>query len=66
MFTGLIQEIATVKEINSHHGDIQAVFSIDEKQSFLEMTDAVERVKTLSSKIEKEIESIKTTFIRIQ
>ena len=31
MFTGLIQEIATVKEINSHHGDIQAVFSIDEK-----------------------------------
>ncbi len=32
------------------------VFSIDEKQSFLEMTDAVERVKTLSSKIEKEIE----------
>ena len=30
MFTGLIQEIATVKEINSHHGDIQAVFSIDE------------------------------------
>ena len=32
------------------------VFSIDEKQSFLEMTDAVERVKTLTSKIEKEIE----------
>ncbi len=32
------------------------VLSIDEKQSFLEMTDAVERVKTLSSKIEKEIE----------
>ena len=32
------------------------VLSIDEKQSFLEMTDAVERVKTLTSKIEKEIE----------
>ena len=32
------------------------VFSIDEKQSFLEMTDAVERVKTLTTKIEKEIE----------
>ena len=31
MFTGLIQEIATVKMINSHHGDIQAVFSIDEQ-----------------------------------
>jgi len=32
------------------------VLSIDEKQSFLEMTDAVERVKALSLKIEKEIE----------
>ena len=32
------------------------VFSIDEKQSFLEMIDSVERVKTLTSKIEKEIE----------
>ena len=32
------------------------VLSIDEKQSFLEMTDAVERVKTLTTKIEKEIE----------
>ncbi len=32
------------------------VFSIEEKQNFLEMTDAIERVKTLSSKIEKEIE----------
>ena len=31
MFTGLIQKIATVKEINSNHGDIQAVFSIDKK-----------------------------------
>merc|ERR1712054_486730 len=31
-------------------------FSINEKQSFLEMTDPVERVKNLSSKIEKEIE----------
>ena len=27
MFTGLIQEIATVESINSKHGDIQAVFS---------------------------------------
>ena len=35
MFTGLIQEIATVKEINSHHGDIQAVFSIDENLNAL-------------------------------
>ena len=33
------------------------VFSIDEKQSFLEMTDASERVKALTTKIEKEIES---------
>ena len=32
------------------------IFSIEEKQSFLEMTDAIERVKTLASKIEKEIE----------
>ena len=32
------------------------IFTIDEKQSFLEMIDAGERVKTLSSKIEKEIE----------
>ncbi len=32
------------------------VFSIEEKQSFLEMTNAIERVKTLASKIEKEIE----------
>ena len=32
------------------------VFSIEEKQSFLEMTDPIERVKTLTSKIEKEIE----------
>ena len=27
MFTGLIQEIATVESINSKHGDIQAIFS---------------------------------------
>ena len=33
MFTGLIQEIATVESINSKHGDIQAVFSIS--SSFL-------------------------------
>ncbi len=32
------------------------LLSIEEKQSFLEMTNAIERVKTLSSKIEKEIE----------
>ena len=32
------------------------VFSIEEKQNFLEMTDAIKRVKTLASKIEKEIE----------
>jgi len=32
------------------------IFTIDEKQSFLEMIDAGERVKTLSSKIEKESE----------
>tara|TARA_B100000963_G_scaffold287231_1_gene256360 strand:+ start:296 stop:2626 length:2331 start_codon:yes stop_codon:yes gene_type:complete len=32
------------------------VFSIEEKQSFLEMTDEIKRAKTLSSKIEKEIE----------
>ncbi len=31
-------------------------FSIDEKQLFLEMTNPIERVKSLSSKIEKEIE----------
>ena len=42
MFTGLIQEIATVKEINSHHGDIQAVFSIDEK--FLSSINEGDRV----------------------
>jgi riboflavin synthase len=29
MFTGLIQKIAVVESINSHHGDIQAVFSAD-------------------------------------
>merc|ERR1711871_793307 len=32
------------------------VFSINEKQTFLEMTDAVQRIKSLYSKIEKEIE----------
>ena len=34
------------------------VFSIDEKQSFLEMIDPVKRVKSLSLKIEKEIEML--------
>lgn len=29
MFTGIIQKIATVKSINSKHGDIQCVFSLD-------------------------------------
>ena len=29
MFTGLIQKIAVVESINSHHGDIQAVFSAE-------------------------------------
>ena len=29
MFTGLVQKIATVKSINSHHGDIQAIFSVE-------------------------------------
>ena len=30
MFTGLIQKIATVESINSHHGDIQCVlFQLD-------------------------------------
>ncbi len=29
MFTGLIQKIAEVESINSHHGDIQAIFSAD-------------------------------------
>ncbi len=32
------------------------VLSIEEKQSFLEMTDVIKRVKKLASKIEKEIE----------
>ena len=29
MFTGLIEKIGEVKSINSHHGDIQAILSID-------------------------------------
>ena len=29
MFTGLIQKIAEVESINSHHGDIQAIFSAE-------------------------------------
>ena len=29
MFTGLVQKIATVNSINSNHGDIQAIFSIE-------------------------------------
>ena len=29
MFTGLIQKIATVKSINSHHGDLQVSFQLD-------------------------------------
>lgn len=29
MFTGLIQKIATVKSINSHHGDLQVLFQLD-------------------------------------
>jgi hypothetical protein len=29
MFTGLIKKIGVVQEINSHHGDIQAVLSTD-------------------------------------
>jgi len=31
MFTGLIKKIGVVQEINSHHGDIQAVLSTDKK-----------------------------------
>ncbi len=29
MFTGLIQKIATVESINSHHGDLQVSFQLD-------------------------------------
>ena len=29
MFTGLIQKIATVESINSHHGDLQVLFQLD-------------------------------------
>ena len=29
MFTGLIQKIATVESINSHHGDLQVLFKLD-------------------------------------
>ena len=29
MFTGLIEKIGQVKSINSHHGDIQAILSVD-------------------------------------
>ena len=29
MFTGLIETIGQVKSINSHHGDIQAILSVD-------------------------------------
>ncbi len=53
--------LSTISEINNE--DVLSdtivnhlVFSINEKQSFLEMTDPVERVKNLSLKIEKEIE----------
>ena len=31
MFTGLVQKIATVNSINSRHGDIQAIFSIEKE-----------------------------------
>ena len=30
MFTGLIQKIATVNSINSHHGDLQVILSAEE------------------------------------
>ena len=29
MFTGLIQRIAKVESINSHHGDLQVVLNLD-------------------------------------
>lgn len=37
MFTGLIQKIGEVKSINSHHGDIQAILSVD--SDFVSMID---------------------------
>ncbi len=56
--TDILSTISDINDVDVLSDTIvnHLVFSIEEKQSFLEMTDEIKRAKTLSSKIEKEIE----------